>query len=304
MHQQRLELAVHHVLLHLGDVVGHVVHHVDVQVVRGLLEVLAQRLPHEEGHAGSIHPGVVGRRRHGRQVVLSLLRGDLGAGELPVVGDDPVPHHGGLHGGERVRGHLVPQPPGPAVDHHTHLAQSLDAHPAGGEPVVDLVHHLQLAVVVAGAQRAQLRQAPLLGPAAHLAGVGLQHAAELLAVLLVLGPGIALLQTPVDAHLQSGVQVGCGHWNHSFGAHAHWDVVEQGLGQLLPHRTYLFLCQICPQEAHSAINIETHATGTDYRLRIAHVECSNISYRKPVAGMEIWKSDGLLDYPGKSSNVG
>ena len=33
VHQQGLLLAVHHVLLHLGDVVGHVVDHVHVQVV-------------------------------------------------------------------------------------------------------------------------------------------------------------------------------------------------------------------------------------------------------------------------------
>lgn len=54
---------------------------------------------------------------------------------------------------------------------------------------------------------AHLRQASLLGLGRHLAGVGLQHAAVLLAVLLVLRPGVALPQRPVHAHLQRLLQV-------------------------------------------------------------------------------------------------
>ena len=43
-----------------------------------------------------------------------------------------------------------------AVNHHAHLALKLDAHLAGRPRVVDLVHHLNLGVVVACAQRPQL----------------------------------------------------------------------------------------------------------------------------------------------------
>ena len=49
------------------------------------------------------------------------LRADPCAGQLPVVGDEPVSSHGSLHRGQGIRGHLVPQPSRAAVDHHTHL---------------------------------------------------------------------------------------------------------------------------------------------------------------------------------------
>mmetsp|Transcript_7793 Transcript_7793/g.19842 ORF Transcript_7793/g.19842 Transcript_7793/m.19842 type:complete len:223 (+) Transcript_7793:15-683(+) len=79
VHQQRLQPPVHHVLLYLGDVVAHVVHHVHVQVVRGAVEHLGERLPAQERHGAAVHPRVVGRARHGRQVVLPLLGVDAGA---------------------------------------------------------------------------------------------------------------------------------------------------------------------------------------------------------------------------------
>lgn len=52
-----------------------------------------------------------------------------------------------------------------------------------------------------------LRQASLLGLGGHLVGVSLQHPTVLFAVLLVLGPGVALPERPVHPHLQSLLQV-------------------------------------------------------------------------------------------------
>ena len=53
-------------------------------------------------------------------------------------------------------GHLVAEAAAAAVDHHAHLALVVDAHLLGGVVVVDLVHHLDLGVVVARSQGAQL----------------------------------------------------------------------------------------------------------------------------------------------------
>ena len=57
---------------HLGNVVRHIVDHVHVQLVRCLAELLRERLPGQEGHAAPVHPGVVSRSCHRRQVVLPL----------------------------------------------------------------------------------------------------------------------------------------------------------------------------------------------------------------------------------------
>ena len=82
------------------------------------------------------------------------------------------------------------------MDHHADLAHLVDAHACRGVAVEDFVHHLDLAVVVARAERAELRQAALLGALADLGRVGVEHAAELFAVLLVLGPCVAFAHTP------------------------------------------------------------------------------------------------------------
>ena len=53
-------------------------------------------------------------------------------------------------------GHLVSEASAAAVDHHTHLTFVVDAHLLGGVVVVDLVHHLDLSVVVSSSQSPQL----------------------------------------------------------------------------------------------------------------------------------------------------
>eukprot|EP00160_Parvularia_atlantis_P021756 Unigene9553_Nuclearia_a/m.29188 Unigene9553_Nuclearia_a/g.29188 ORF Unigene9553_Nuclearia_a/g.29188 Unigene9553_Nuclearia_a/m.29188 type:complete len:385 (+) Unigene9553_Nuclearia_a:524-1678(+) len=143
-------------LLDLGDVVRDVVDHVHVQVVRRALECLSKRLPRQERHARSVDPGKVGRRGHRLEVVLAGLGVDARAGELAVVDDNVVARHGLLHLDQGVRRHLVAQPAAAAVDHHAYLAQPVDAHLVGRTPVVDLVHHLNLAVVHADAGREEV----------------------------------------------------------------------------------------------------------------------------------------------------
>lgn len=75
--------------------------------------------------------------------------------------------------------------------HTPHLSNALNAHLLGCVGIHDLLHHLNLRIVVAGAERAQLRQPTLLGALANLGGVCVKHAAVLFAVLLVLRPGVA-----------------------------------------------------------------------------------------------------------------
>lgn len=54
-------------------------------------------------------------------------------------------------------GDLVSESSAAAVDHHAHLTFVVDAHLLRGVVVVDLVHHLDLSVVVSCSQRTQLQ---------------------------------------------------------------------------------------------------------------------------------------------------
>lgn len=137
----------------------------------------------EEGHGGAVDPGVVSRGRHALQVILSLRRGDAGAGQLTVIHGDFVTLHCLLHGNQSICkhhiciqslaaetkwtmlrwaptcGHLVSEASAAAVDHHAHLAFVVDAHLLGGVVVVDLIHHLDLGIVVSCSQGAELQHA-------------------------------------------------------------------------------------------------------------------------------------------------
>ncbi len=58
---------------------------------------------------------------------------------------------------ELTCGDLVSEASAAAVDHHTHLTFVVDAHLLGGVVVVDLIHHLDLGIVVSCSQSPQLQ---------------------------------------------------------------------------------------------------------------------------------------------------
>jgi hypothetical protein len=62
-----------------------------------------------------------------------------------------------------------------AVNEDADLALPVDAHALGRVGVVDLLDNLHLGIVVASAQRAELRKTALLRPEAHFGGVGIEH---------------------------------------------------------------------------------------------------------------------------------
>mmetsp|Transcript_111391 Transcript_111391/g.347208 ORF Transcript_111391/g.347208 Transcript_111391/m.347208 type:complete len:335 (+) Transcript_111391:524-1528(+) len=304
MDQKLHLLAVDHVLLDLRDVVGDIVDHEHVQVLGGLVEDLGEGLTGEEGHRGAVHPGVICRRGHGGQVVLALLGMDPGARQLPVVDLDVVPRHGALHLDERICGNLVPQAAAPRVDHDADLALLVYAHLLRDELVVDLLHDLDLRVVVPGSQGAHLWESALLRAGGHLRGVSIQHASELLAVLLVLGPGVALAQGPVDTELQHLLQVGVLARNDALRAYAHGDVVEKRLCQALLHRLHIGEEEVGPQQPHAAVDVEAHAARRDDRHGVVHVKSRGVSDRKPVPAVHIRHPDGMLHNPRQGSYVG
>lgn len=90
--------------------------------------------------------------------------------------------------------------------------------------MMTVVVMMTMMIMVVVMVEVHLRQASLLGLGRYFAGVGLQHAAVLLTVLLVLCPGIALPQRPVHAHLQGLLQVPAPTHTHT---HTHSELEYQ-----------------------------------------------------------------------------
>ncbi len=92
------------------------------------------------------------------------------------------------------------------MDHHHDLAGG-DAEGRGRLAVEDLVDHLDLEEMVAGAQAADLRQAALQGLLADRVGVGARHRAALLGVGEILLGGQAALGEERHAALDQPAQL-------------------------------------------------------------------------------------------------
>ena len=90
MDKDVLRMTVHVVPLHLGDVVGHVVHDAHAHGFRRVPEDLLEGLPDPMGDHLPVGPGVVGAAAHGLVVVHPELGIQRGAGELPVGESDGV----------------------------------------------------------------------------------------------------------------------------------------------------------------------------------------------------------------------
>ena len=169
VHAQRGGQAVHRVGLDLGQVVRDVVDEVDVPARR-----LREDVPHHAGEHLPVGAAVVGGRRHRPQVIPPLRRGDGRARQLAVGHGDAVAAHHLLHGPDVVAADLVAQAAGAAVDHDADLPVP-QPEPPRRVSVVDQVHGLDLQEVVARAEAADLVQAAVHRPAAHLGGVGVRH---------------------------------------------------------------------------------------------------------------------------------
>eukprot|EP00429_Kryptoperidinium_foliaceum_P073492 CAMPEP_0176208088 /NCGR_PEP_ID=MMETSP0121_2-20121125/12942_1 /TAXON_ID=160619 /ORGANISM="Kryptoperidinium foliaceum, Strain CCMP 1326" /LENGTH=532 /DNA_ID=CAMNT_0017547067 /DNA_START=33 /DNA_END=1630 /DNA_ORIENTATION=+ len=301
--KQLLALAVNHVLLDLGDVVGHVVDHVHVEVLGRLVEHLREGLPRQEGHGGAVHPSVVCGGGHALHVVVAFRGVDARTCQLPVVRPDVVARHGALHLHQGIRGDLVAEASAAGVDHDADLALLVHAHLLRHEGVVDLVDDLDLRVVIPGAQSPELRQAALLGTAGNLVGVRVEHAPVLLAMLLVLRPSVAFPQRPVDAQLQRLLEVLLPRGDDALGADAYGDVVEEGLRQPLLDRQHVGQEEVRPHQPHAAIDVEADAARRHHGLRVAHVKRRYVPDREAVAAMHVGEADGVLHDARQRSHV-
>ena len=86
------------------------------------MEDLLEGLPHPVDYDLAVCEGHVGRARHRAVVVLTLLRREWRAGELPVPHGYAVALHGAVEDPQVVGPNLVSEPPGTAVNHDDDLA--------------------------------------------------------------------------------------------------------------------------------------------------------------------------------------
>ena len=78
----------------------------------------------------------------------------------------------------------MPESSRPAMNHDYDLTLPVYAHLSGRKLVVDLVHHLDLGVVIPGPEGAKLGKAALLGAGRNAGRVGIEHTTVFFAVLL------------------------------------------------------------------------------------------------------------------------
>ena len=155
MHAESALLATHDKGLELGDVVADVVDHIETELPRPETEGRGEALPYPEGHHLSIGESVVGRGRHGAQILTPLGRVEWGAAELAIRQLDAVTSSRAQHGLQMIRAHLMTQTARSRVnrDRDLVLEQPQRLCRLAVEDPRDI---LDLGKVVAGSQGAQL----------------------------------------------------------------------------------------------------------------------------------------------------
>ena len=58
---------------YLRNIMRHIINHMHVEIIGFSVELLRKGLAHEEGHAGTVDPSIVGGRSHAGEVILSFL---------------------------------------------------------------------------------------------------------------------------------------------------------------------------------------------------------------------------------------
>ncbi len=183
------------VSLDLAHIVSDIIDLVQVPVVHLAGQGLFESAPGVVRQHLAVGEGVVGRAAHGCQVVLSFGRIQRRADQLAVGQLDVVAPHSPLEIAHVIRADLVPEATRAAVDLQDQVALH-QSHRIGGLGIEDLLDDIDFDEVIAGAQRADLGAAALLGFLAHLSRVSSIQAAVLFGPPEVCLGGVALLTLP------------------------------------------------------------------------------------------------------------
>ena len=305
VHQQLAALPVDQVLLQLGGVVGHVVDHAHPQILGRALEHPGEDLADAVEDHLAVGEGHVDGALHGREVGLPLRGAERGAGQLPVVQLDAVLGRHDLQKGlQVVGGHLVAEAAAAAVEHDHDLVGDRDAEGPGGRRVEDVLRpgHLDLAVVVAGAEGADLVVAALDGLVAAGVGIGPREAAPLLGQLQVLRQRVAVLHAPARAVLDHPAEFAARTADETAAADPGRNRAEQLVHQFADARPHLLLGQGRQAEAHAAVDVEADAAGRDHAA--VRVHRRHAADREAVAPVAVRHAEGVVDDAGQAGHVG
>ena len=292
---------VDHVRLALGDVVGHVVDELHAEALVACPEHLLKGAAHLVHHHLAVGEGEVAGAGHGRQVVPALRRGHRRAGELAVgqLEAEPV---GRVHAGEVVGAGLVAEAARARVDHHHHLA-GRDPEGGGRLAVEDLVDHLHLEEMVAGAQAADLRQAALQGLPADRVGVGARawRRPPRCGRGPPRRPGRARPGTARPARPAGAARAGVSR--SAPRAPVPWGTRRIELvQQLLESRGDVVPAQAGAHQPHAAVDVEADAARRDHALAL--VDGGHAADGKAVAPVDVGHGDAGLDDAGQRGDVG
>mmetsp|Transcript_14751 Transcript_14751/g.31818 ORF Transcript_14751/g.31818 Transcript_14751/m.31818 type:complete len:203 (+) Transcript_14751:1219-1827(+) len=191
------------------------------------------------------------------------------------------------------------------VDHNAYLPHSSNPHNLCCLGIINLIHHLNLCIMISCSQRSQLLQPSLLCPLRNTVRICSLHTTILFAVIFIFLPGISLLNSPINTIPQQLIQIVNTTRNPTGHTHSHRHIPKQSLSQLLSHTPFhILLRQVCSNQPHSTIDIKSHSPWANHCLWIVHIKRSYISYTKSIPRMNIWYSEACFHYPGESSHVG
>ena len=284
---------------------GHVVDLVQPQLKGVPGEDVGEHLANPVQDHLPVHEGHVDGAVHGLEVVLAFRRGEGSTGQLPIPHRDAV---FGLHDFEEqrkvIRGDLVTEPPAAAVVHDQYLVRDADAQSFGQRLVEDVLFpgHLDLQVVVPGAEGSDLVDAALHRPLAHPGGVGPGHAAALLGPLEVLGQRVAALQAPAHALLAQGPELAGSQLDEALAADSRRDGGEQPVDQLGESRLDFLPGQRSRHQAHAAVDVEADPAGGNDA--VGGVEGRHPSDREAVAAVPVGHAQGVTHDSGQGGHVG
>src|SRR5581483_2832140 len=294
-------LAVHDVLLQLGDVVAHVVEDVHAHALGVAAEHLAERLARPVGDELAVGPCEVGRRAHGAPVVLRLAARDGRGGQLAVHQVDVISIRGLLHALQVVGADLVARAAGAAVDHDAHLPLP-EAEGARGDGVERLVHHLNLQEVVAPSEAAHLGRAARDGLLGDLVDVGAGHAAAVLHVGEVALPAVAVGDGPPGALGEDVLHLAALEADARLLADARGNLVEERVHQGAQVPAHVLLLEVGLDEPHAAVDVEAHAARGEHAL--VRVEGRDAADGEAVPPVDVGHRHAAAHDAGERRDVG
>src|SRR5439155_22578606 len=164
-----------------------------------------------------------------------------------------------------VRRHLVAEAAAPAVEHDDHLIRPRDPEPGREVGIGDTLgtRHLDLQIVVARAERAELISAALERARAHPRDVGTGEAAALLRPVEVLLGGEAAAATPARALLEHVGELRLAELHEPLGPDAGRPAREQRVDELADTLADLLFGEVGERETHPAVDVEADAARRD-----------------------------------------